>query len=478
MTVYVCIVALAAFAVGSGIAPITSNSVLAGIILGATAAVAFYGTSRIDILLLSLIAVAPFHNLVRGLRPESVLLSGWRDFLFIECLCIWLVWLALGKLRFPTGWPIYVVLLLNIVGLADACRSQSLLVALASFRDVIKYSLIAVVSASLCDRSPRFLRRIAVVMFATASFVSVLQIIFYFTNQDYVVRMVADHPPDWRSLGSLQMRRMEAIFGGGPSNLGIYFAVALAIYLAYRLSRERLPLWWHVGAAFAGLGLIMTISFSAVVALGLITFLLFSRKGISILKIVPIMGAIGLLAYFINAGLTPAMFQSDAIANPTFYSYLTVTFFQNLFMEFARQTIINPATFFFGTGLGIVGNKSFLNGPSMSNIRVIGDSDGGWAEFALQVGVPLAVLVVGMIFYVIWRSSRSIKCLPEYLRNSAWALSAACMAMLSSIHIVPWIRVGSDIDFWIVLGALISVSNAASRQISYRSSSAIGSCGW
>jgi hypothetical protein len=75
----------------------------------------------------------------------------------------------------------------------------------------------------------------------------------------------------------------------------------------------------------------------------------------------------------------------------------------------------------------------------------------------------MALLTVGMIGFVVWKAYRSCGSCPNGLKNSAWALTGACIAMLTSIHIVPWIRVGSDIDFWIVLGALISLSSPARR---------------
>src|SRR6185369_10015327 len=114
--------------------------------------------------------------------------------------------------------------LLNIVGVVQTLRADSLLVGLAGYRDIIKYSLLAVVAYNLCYEKPLFLRRIAVTLFAIGVVVAVLQLVFYILDLDYVLRLGTTEPT-YRALGSIYMRRMEPFFGGGPSNLGIYLGV-------------------------------------------------------------------------------------------------------------------------------------------------------------------------------------------------------------------------------------------------------------
>jgi hypothetical protein len=452
---YIALLSVAGFGMAEFADYYPTNMAAAACVVVAAIVMASLGMRRLDLLLLAVIALAPFHSLVRGLSPDSVMLSGWRDVLYIYTVLIWATWLALGRLSLPSGRPAYVILLFNVVGLFEAARAPSLLAGLVSFRDVLKYPMLAFVAEGLCRRYPGFLRRLTMTLFASAAFTAAIQVILYAADKDYVVRMGTDRPINWRSLDLLQIRRMEAFFGGGPSNLGIYLASALAIYLAYRLSRERIPKWWNVAAVVQGFALALTVSFSAIIAVFLTVLLLLTRKGISRRYLVLIAGAVVVLFLIVNAGLTPEMFRADSIENPTFYSYFSVVFFKRLFLGYARQTVASPGTFLMGTGLGIVGNKTFLADAATSGLRVIGDSDGGWAEFALQVGVPMALAILLMIGHVIWRAYRTARYFPSEQRNAIWAILGACVAMLTSIHIVPWIRVGSDVDFWIVIGGLI-----------------------
>ena len=121
------------------------------------------------------------------------------------------------------------------------------------------------------------------------------------------------------------------------------------------------------------------------------------------------------------------------------------------FLTGDRQTVL------IGCGLAVMGAKSLLDYTGSDSLMIVGSSDGGWLEFAIQVGAPLAALLLGAVLFTLWRAVRGSGRLPPVWRAYVRGLAAALLVMLSSIHIVPWIRVGPDVNFWIVLGALASV---------------------
>ena len=407
-----------------------------------------------------LIAVAPLHTLVRRINIDSVLLSGWRDILYIFVLGIWVISLSMDQYRFSLRLLIPAVLLFNLIGVAAILRAPSLLIGLVGFRDIIKYSLLAVLVYTICRKDPLFIPRITRWVFHVGILVSLAQFVFYARRLDYVLRL-GTIPPTYRALGSVNIRRMEAFFGGAPSNLGIYIGVPLVIYLMLQQLGQRVPKWWHIGALLLFAGMVMTLSFSAVITTGLVfAFFLLRRRGKTMLKILATLALLIVFTY-LNVGFDKAIVGDQEATN--FQTYVSNIFLKALFLKNLPLVMEDAGTFLFGHGLAHVGTKTFLDSDSASELMIVGSSDGGWLEFAVQVGVPMALLMLLSIGLTSWHAFLSSRDLSIPRRVHVWGLLAALVIMLSSLHIVPWLRVGQDVNFWVVLGALAAVPDIALR---------------
>jgi len=431
---------------------------------------------RLDNLVLLFVALTPLHTLVRSIRVDSVLLSGWRDIIYVGICAIWLLGVLRGRFQIKANPMIQVVLLFNLIGMIQAMRANSFIVGIAGFRDIIKYSLLAVVTYSLCREQPFFLRKIVKTIFAVGICVAVLQFVFYFLDLDYVLRL-GTIEPSYRSLGPFYLRRMEAFFGGAPSNLGIYLGTPLTIYLTLHQLGQKLPKWWHIGAWLLLVGMMMTLSFTAVIAVGLVYMVLLLQRGGNIAFKLAVMTVLVIIFLGLNAGFDRAVVGDQEAT--TFLSYLINIFFKGLFLGNLSTLVQDPLTLIWGHGLALVGAKSFLDTANQANVMIIGSSDGGWVEFAIQVGVPMTILIFVAIIATSWRALQRSSMLPTPLRVNAFALFVALVIMLSSLHIIPWTRVGPDVNFWLVLGALASVPTLASRVglMRYiRNRTDIGSC--
>ena len=415
---------------------------------------------RLDKLVLLFIALAPFHTIIRSISVDSVLLSGWRDILFAGIVALWLLGIIKGRFPLRANPLVLTVFLLNIMGVVLILRADLLLVGLAGYRDIIKYSLLAVVTYSLCHEQPLFLRRIVVTIFIVGVVVVALQFVFYFLGLDYVLRLGTMAPP-YRNIGPFYLRRMEAFFGGGPSALGLYLGMPLVIYLELQQLGQKVHKWWHLGALLLLLGVIMTFSFSAVLVVGLVYSVLLFRRGGDIVYKLAVLAVLLVVFLGLNAGFSGAVIGDQVATN--FSSYLINIFGKALFFGNLSILLNDPTTFIVGRGFALVGAKFFLNTTNQAGVMIIGNSDGGWVELAIQVGAPLVLLLLLAIVRTFLRAFSQSRKLPTSLRVTTWALLAALVVMFSSIHQIPWIRVGPDVNFWIVIGALASVPIIAHR---------------
>jgi len=413
---------------------------------------------HLDKALLGLIALAPFHTLVRGLNADSVLLSGWRDGLYLAVLAVWAGGTLRRRFRVPAAPAILAVLLLNLAGLLQILQAETPLAWAAGFRDIIKYSLLAVVAYSVSRERPDFLRRLVKTLVAVGVLVVVLQFIFYYLDLDYVLRLGAQ-PPTRRGIGAFEFRRMEAFFGGAPSNLGLYLGVPLVMVVALLQGGQRLPRAWIAGALLLMVGLFMTLSFSAVLSVAFVSLLLFLGARRRSLLIVALVAA----AVWIFSGLAAGFDRAELHGQEaeSFATYVTNIFYRALFLRNWEILTQDGRTFLVGRGLALVGSKSFIEADAAEGVMIVGSSDGGWVEFAVQVGAPLALCVLAAVLLTLWRAVRSARGLPPLWRATVRALAAGQLVMLSSIHIIPWTRVGPDVNFWIVLGALACAPDLA-----------------
>jgi hypothetical protein len=245
-----------------------------------------------------------------------------------------------------------------------------------------------------------------------------------------------------RAVGNEQVARMIPIWEVSPSGLAVYMISASMIVIARLGETGKVPILWLaclVGClACAGLSL----SHSGVVSILL---------GLAVVSICGRRKALGALVLgVVFVAVLPILFGKASFTEQDTADY-SVTFFQ-IWDASLTLALQHPV---FGTGAAPSG---YLAELVEGEARSIGD--GGWALFACQIGIPVAL---GMLWWAVSILKGAVLTLLNDKPadgSKRWVLLAALGAAVVyfvNAHGVPWYRVGADVNFIVLAGILTAL---------------------
>ncbi|MBC2601193.1 hypothetical protein [Puniceicoccus vermicola] len=446
-----------------GVGRFSSSLSTLAIYFGIFSAMAFLKPWRmrgLENILLFLIVVSPFHFFIRYSSPFNFITTAWREVLFVWVVFFFLVQIFSGVLRVRLSLLVCVVLFFNFWCVLVALKSgNSFIGSVLGVRDLAKYSLISVVTCSLCEKNPRYAIRIFYVLIITCVLTVCINLALYPVHGDMYFRdfFTPGKGTLTRSFGPIDLRRLESFMGSGPSHIGVFSASALGLIMGAIISRIGKVRSWIFLMIPVLFSIVLSVSISALagVAFLFLTYFPLLRKA----HFLYLVGAplFVLLLYLLNIGMSEGVTKNVlGLQDMNIYQYAAQVFLGETYGYFWDASLQDPSILVFGSGLGVVGDKSML-GIQVGEIHVLGSTDGGWAELVYQAGVfPLlgffGLFSVVFISFISASLDRRI-----YQFWPVIPLTGAFFALFGSVHSLPWIRVGSDINFWVLLGSIYAM---------------------
>ena len=395
-----------------------------------------------------LLIATPLLRFAWALFPEITLLSSVaRDAIL---LLIYSKWLAAVFLRRQLSLPRHPAALIWLFALlwggVQILRVGDPLVGLVAFRDWFRFVPLYFVVLSLLRYRPDSLKRLLAGMVIAGSLLAMLQL--------YVYIFIDTIPSHWfgvrvyRAIGPFAVPRMPTLIAGGPSGLGHFLASVVAIPLTYMLLKQSVPGWWRWGSLAMASVIVLTVSYTAWMALLCSAALAgwISRR-YTLTRLILL-----LLLVMLFAG---ALGSLDAAREGTVSQYLAHVFFRYVRAYFFQS--LDSALI--GQGLSLIGHKTFLATDVQSDF-IHRDGDSGWLGLAIHFGYPITlalVLVIVIVFVMAVRMIRRQYHQTHKLRDLIVFYAAAVPALLATLfsyHTLPWQRLGLDTNFFILFAAI------------------------
>jgi hypothetical protein len=340
--------------------------------------------------------------------------------------------------------------------------SDSILVGIFGMRDMLKYSLLAIVVQSIIDSDKRSAFRLLIVVAVTMGCTVLANLLLYPFRGDVFFKQYFSPEKGAlsRSIGPFTIRRLESFLGSGASHIASISASTFGLFLGqFAVGYKNKWIYIFLGVSLSAVAL--TVSLSGLFGLYLVVLVISitSRKGGSLLLI--LVPALAALAVLLNVGLMEGVTKNAlGMSDMNIASYAFYSFWKGTYGYFIETILSSPKILILGDGLGVVGDKGIL-GFDVGATHVLGSTDGGWAEMVFQVGILPFLGVITVIAYLYGRLLIVSFAGAMFWKNPVIPFIGALTGLLASIHMLPWVRIGSDVLFWVFLGASYALLSPA-----------------